>query len=359
MSKAAWLVQYLKDAPRRRPCGTGQPVHLILCVADHYEPGNGDVSNERADTRVSAWVRQYPELFGRFRDSDARPPQHTFFYPIEMYRRSEVERLAGLCAAGFGEVEVHLHHDNDSSENLRSTLLGWKQLLREQFNLLSTNKKTGQVSYGFIHGNWSLDNSRPDGRTCGVNNELDVLRETGCYADFTMPAYPSDCQTRKINSIYYAVDDPHKPKSHNVGTDVGTSPQPAKSLMLIQGPLILNWNSRKFGFLPRVENANLQGNQPPTALRMDLWLKARIQVPSRPDWFFVKLHTHGAPEGNQAVLLGPPMVRFHEMLAVRAKADSNFHYHYVTAREMYNLARAAEAGWQGTVEDARDFEFVR
>ena len=30
----------------------------------------------------------------------------------------------------------------------------------------------------------------------------------------------------------------------------------------------------------------------------------------------------------------------------------------MTAREMYNLARAAEAGWQGTVNEARDFELV-
>jgi hypothetical protein len=30
----------------------------------------------------------------------------------------------------------------------------------------------------------------------------------------------------------------------------------------------------------------------------------------------------------------------------------------VTAREMYNLARAAEAGWEGTVAGARDYELL-
>jgi hypothetical protein len=87
-------------------------------------------------------------------------------------------------------------------------------------------------------------------------------------------------------------------------------------------------------------------------------LKARIGVPQRPDWFFVKLHTHGATEANQRVLLGEEMVSFHEMLARRARVDSNFRVHYVTAREMYNLARAAEVGWRGTVDGARDFELV-
>jgi len=50
------------------------------------------------------------------------------------------------------------------------------------------------------------------------------------------------------------------------------------------------------------------------------------------------------------------MIRFHEGLARRAREDERFHFHYVTAREMYNLVRAAEAGWRGSVADARDFE---
>ena len=81
-------------------------------------------------------------------------------------------------------------------------------------------------------------------------------------------------------------------------------------------------------------------------------------VRTRPDWVFVKLHTHGAKEANADVLLGEPMARLHEELARRAAADPQFHFHYVTAREMYNLARAAEAGWAGSVADARDFELV-
>jgi hypothetical protein len=128
--------------------------------------------------------------------------------------------------------------------------------------------------------------------------------------------------------------------------------------MLIQGPLVLNWAARKWGLVPRVENACLQGNQPPTPGRVDLWLRARIGVPTRPDWIFVKLHTHGAWEPNEPVLLGPPMVELHRELARRAEADPTFHFHYVTAREMYNLARAAEAGWQGSVANARDYELV-
>jgi hypothetical protein len=355
-----WLPTYVRESDKRVLPARGKPeqVHVLLCIADHFEPRLGGVPSNVARERVERWVRDYPRVLGGIRDSDGRPPRHSFFYPIEEYDPEYLDALAGLCAAGFGEVEVHLHHDHDTADNLRATLQAFKALLAERHGLLARRKDTGELVYGFIHGNWALDNSRPDGRWCGVNNELDVLRETGCYADFTLPSAPSPTQTRKINSIYYAVDDPRRPKSHDWGIDVGKGARSRNALLMIQGPLLLNWNQRKFGFLPSVENACLQGNQPPSLQRLDLWLKARVQIPSRPDWFFVKLHTHGANENNHPVLLGEPMIRFHDALARRAREDSSFHYHYVTAREMANLVHAAEAGWTGSVAEARDFEIV-
>jgi hypothetical protein len=353
-----WLATYVLETRKRRRPRRGEAVHLILCVADHFEPKLGKAPPEVARRRVEHWVREYPRQLGRFRDSDGRPPRHSFFYPEEEYEPEYLEALAGLCRAGFGEVEVHLHHDHDTAAGLRQKLVAFKEVLARRHGLLSRDRETGQLAYGFIHGNWALDNSRPDGRWCGVNNELDVLRETGCYADFTLPSAPSPTQTRKVNSVYYACDDPDRPKSHDTGVDVGQGPAPANALMLIQGPLVLDWGRRKGGLLPGIENGCLQGSQPPSGKRLDLWLRARVQVPGRPDWYFVKLHTHGAREANWDVLLGEPMVRFHEDLARRADEDGDFHYHYVSAREMYNLVRAAEAGWEGSVAEARDFRLA-
>jgi hypothetical protein len=352
-----WILAYAAQRWKHAP-QDGQPVHLLLCIADHFEPGHGGVGPDIARRRLQRWVEEYPRLCREFRDSDGRPPRHTFFYPVEMYDEVELDALAGLCRAGLGEVEIHLHHDDDTSENLRRTLLHFKELLARRHQLLARHRVTGALAYGFVHGNWALDNSRPDGRWCGVNNEIEILRNTGCYADFTLPSAPSPTQTRKINSIYYATDDPGRPKSHDWGVDVGRDPAPRDGLMIIQGPLVLDWRRRKWGILPRIENACLQGNQVPTLDRLDDWLRAHVQVRTRPDWYFVKLHTHGAPERNQPALLGEAMVAFHRSLARRADADPSFHFHYVTAREMYNLVRAAEARWQGTVTDARDFELV-
>jgi hypothetical protein len=354
-----WLISYLRQTPRRRKICRRQPVHLLLCVADHFEPELGDAPPEVREARVDLWIRNYPRLFAGFRDSDGRPPRHTFFYPLEAYDSAYLDALACLCHQGLGEVEVHLHHDGDCAPALRQRLLAYKRLLADRHGLLARDRHSGELAYGFIHGNWALDNSRPDGRWCGVNNELEVLRQTGCYADFTMPSAPDEpTQTRKINSIYYACGHPQRPKGHDWGIDVGRSPATKDALLLIQGPLLLDWSRRKWGCLPRIENGCLQGNQPPTMQRVELWLRARVQVPSRPDWFFVKLHTHGCNPWNQQVLLGEPMIRFHQSLAERARQDANFHFHYVTAREMFNLVKAAEASWTGPVADALDYQLL-
>jgi hypothetical protein len=280
LSQCLWPL--IRDSLRVR---SSRPVHVLLCIADHYEPLWGNPGEVVAHERVRNWVDRYPRLFSQLRDSDGRPPRHSFFFPIDQYRSDHVEAIAELCRRGFGEVEIHLHHDHDTPENLRTTLGAFTSLFARTHGLLGRGPD-GSIAYGFIHGNWALDNSRPDGRWCGVNNELDILRETGCYADFTLPSAPSPTQTRTINSIYYAIDDPCCAKSHDSGHRVGASARPSDSLMMVQGPLLLDWRRLK------LENACLQHSQPPTMSRLDRWLDARISVPQRPDWVFVKLHTH-------------------------------------------------------------------
>src|SRR5262249_53334342 len=151
---------------------------LYFCFADHYEPYGGTKDEARAQQRVAQWLANYPKLASQHRDSDGRVPQHSFFYPEEEYDEALVEQLAQLCRAGFGDVEVHLHHDNDTAGEFRSKLEGFVERLDSRHGLLRRDEQ-GRLVYAFIHGNWALDNSRPDGRWCGVDNELDVLVETG------------------------------------------------------------------------------------------------------------------------------------------------------------------------------------
>ena len=317
---------------------------IFLCIADHYEPMVGNAPLHIQRERVDRWLQEYPRSVAGIADSRGRPPQHTFFYPAEVYTPEPIEKLAGLCRQGLGDVEIHLHHDNDTADHLRETLMTFKEMLFHRHGLLRKNGQ-GEITYGFIHGNWALCNSRPDGRWCGVNDELTVLRQTGCYADFTMPSAPSSTQTTTVNSIYYANDRSPRPKAHDRGipAKVGLAP-PEQSLLLIQGPLSLDWARKKWGFLPGLENAAVQSGFPPNLARFMLWLRMGIGVGGRPEWIFIKLHTHGALECNADILLGEPMRRFHQELAAFTAQRPGLQYYYVTAREMADLVHQAEAG---------------
>jgi hypothetical protein len=352
-----WLPGYLRsvlDARRERAQRRG-PTDILFCVADHYEPLHGNASVAVGQRRVDAWRTRFPRLFAGFVDADGRSPQHTFFFPIEQYSPQYLEALTELCAAGFGEVEVHLHHDADQSENLRRKLLGFIRTLSSRHRLLSRDR-LGRIAYGFIHGNWALDNSLPDGRLCGVNDEITVLRETGCYADFTLPAAPSPAQTRMVNRIYYAVDDPVAPRSHDVGRRVAVGGRPGDdAFLLVQGPLALTWNRAKWGLIPRLDNASLHAVNPPTLNRLVDWISCGISVAGRPEWVFVKVHTHGALEANAEMLLGPPMERFHQQMLDAFNDGDRYRLHYVTPREMVNIVHAAEAGATGTPGLLRDY----
>lgn len=347
-----WIGQYLR---RRQPGEIAAPVHVLFCFVDHFEPrwGGADLDTQRE--RVDRWCRDYPAMARCHRDAEGRPPQHSFFYPEEEYLPEHLDKLGALCADGFGEIEIHLHHDNDNEANFRNVLEGFCETLHDRHGALSRDPHSGELRFAFIHGNWALDNSRRDGRWCGLNNELILLRELGCYADFTLPSAPSDTQTRMINSIYYAKDDPGRPKSHDTGVPVRVGGRPSGDLMIIQGPLGLNWRERKFGIIPRIENADVRRSNPPTGTRVDAWVRTGVHVSGRPEWVFVKIHTHGTQEHDMDTLLGPAMDAMHDHLERNYNDGMRYVLHYVTAREMYNIACAAEAGHSGNPGKFRDF----
>jgi hypothetical protein len=345
-----WFPGYLASLMRRPRWRDDGPRHLFFCIADHFEPFRGEAPVEEALQRAAHWCEAYPRMADRFRDSDGRGPRHTFFYPAEEYHVEVLDRLAALCRAGHGEVEIHLHHRDDTVATLRNALLSFRDTLSERHGLLGRDAE-GRPRYAFVHGNWALCNSRPDGDWCGVNEELSVLSETGCYADFTFPSAPSPTQPRTVNAIYRATDRPDRPRSHDRGERVqcpASAEAPAgsghSSLLLVQGPLALNWHNRKWGILPRLENGEMTGANPPTPQRVGLWVRQAIGVAGRPDWVFVKAHTHGCVDANSRALLGDPMAATHAFLQEAFGDSPDWRFHYVTAREMFNLVLAGEDG---------------
>jgi hypothetical protein len=349
-----WLPGYLCSLMRSRPDGL---IDILFCIADHFEPENRNANGATRLARVRRWHDAYPRLAESYRDADGLHPRHTFFISAERYDAHLVDPLAELSHAAFGEVEVHLHHENDSGENLRRTLLAFTATLAERHRLLAVDD-TGRIVFGFIHGNWALDNSLAGGRHCGVNNELSILLDTGCYADFTMPSVPFESQSRVVNAVYLAVDDPAKPASHRRGsvarahTTIGP-----RQLMMIPGPLQVSWRQPRYGVFPRIDTGLLDYRNAPTGDRFGRWVQASVGVAGQPRWVFVKVHTHGAPEENADLLLGPAMRDFHEQLATAFNDGRRYRLHYVSAREMANIALAAVAGRTGNPGQYRDFRY--
>jgi hypothetical protein len=250
----------------------------------------------------------------------------------------------------LGEVELHLHHDGDHADRLRQDLLTYVQLFAQHGHL--SRDFAGRLRYGFIHGNWCLANSRRDGRWCGVDSELPLLFETGCYADFTFPAAPDPCQPRIVNQIYWPTGRLAERGAHHRGERASVGRRHADRILMIQGPLAL---SRKAGRVrPRIENGALTGRDPPTPERVASWVAQNIHVAGRPEWVFVKVHTHGAPEHTSRSLLGDGGRALHRELA-RYNAGKRWKLHYASARELYNIATAAMDGKTGDPAEFRDY----
>ena len=289
----------------------------------------------------------------RFHDSTGTSPRHTFFYPIEQYNEEVVSLIADLCSVTGCEAEIHLHHDNDTPENLLKTLSDGKAALARH-RLLSMDH-SGNIVFGFIHGNWALADCDPRGINCGVPDELQVLQRAGCYADFTMPSAPHPTQSKSINGIYYSAADAIQPLENGHLSAVNTPKR--RGLLMVQGPLGLNWKKRKWGLLPRIENGSLTAANPPTLKRMKLWENMKIQVSGLDQWTFIKLYTHGALPANQAMLLGKPMAEFYKAIDGLTISESNPKVHYATAREMVNMIHAAEDGMAGSPDDYRNYRY--
>src|SRR5581483_7914261 len=166
--------------------------------------------------------------------------QHSWFYPAENPNFGAVQVLSDYTFRGFGEVEFHLHHGYDTHESFAAKLRFGLEWFNQSGAMLTAEEQPKQ-RFGYIAGNWALDNGAGDDATSGCPTELLALRNAGCYADFTFPALASPAQPRKTNSIYYATDTP-APKSYDSGVDVTVGKPASGDLMIVEGPLLLDWH---------------------------------------------------------------------------------------------------------------------
>lgn len=336
-----WLGGWMRSLAERRPW-MGGPRHVLFAFCDHYEPLWGGASREVGRQRVEQWHERYPLLADRYRDADGRPPRHSFFFPGEQYDPHNLDLLAKLARRGYGEVEVHLHHHDDTEAGLRRDLHAYLKSYAEHGHL--ARDPDGRLRYAFIHGNWCLANARKDGKNCGVDAELPLLWETGCYADYTFPSAPDECQPNVVNQIYWPTGDLSRRRAYEFAERARVGHKHDDRMLFIPGPIALS--RRPTGLGVRIESSAITATDPGSRSRVADWVAQGIAVEGRPEWIFVKVHTHGAPEREAASLLGEGGRAMHE--ALRAFDDRrSFFLHYVTAREMFNVAMAAMDGRSG------------
>jgi hypothetical protein len=178
-----WGLGYLQSI-YRRPASVDGTRHLMFCVADHFEPYRGGVSDDVAMERLKPWCDNYMKAVDAFRDADGCTPKHTFFYPQEEYNEKALDMLGELCRKGAGEVEIHLHHRNDTAEGLKEKLVGFRDTLHNQHGLLGKRRVSprmvgDQARRGRRDSPPGVPASRPGGKRRGEEKEKDVRKKAG------------------------------------------------------------------------------------------------------------------------------------------------------------------------------------
>ena len=312
----------------------GRLKHVVFLIADHFEPEGYDLKN------LSGYFGDYKNLAARHRDSYGNHPKFTWFY---RGRDKEVLRLlTGMMEEGLGEIELHVHHGSGTENAFIDSGGKLKALISARLDILRASQNPGRRRYGFIHGMWALDNSRR-GEYCGVNNELEILEDTGCFADFTFPAW-GPMQPAKIESIYYAVDDPDRPKSYNTGIDAGVGPEDPEGLLIFEGP-------ERSSLEILLEKDRLDRRL------IDSWIRAHIGVVGRDEWIFVKTNIHSLGlKHKEDIFREKKLDDLFRHLEEKFDDGKRYRLHYASAREAYNIVKAAEVGEKGDPEKYRDYD---
>jgi hypothetical protein len=337
------------------------PKHVIFTVANHFEPAWKPVGGHDLDTqrrRLDEYHRLARETGEALIDADGTKFRHTNFYPAEQYDFQILEQMATMQAEGLGEVEIHLHHGvekPDTVENLRKTLIEFRDCLAEEHRCLSRSKDTETPMYAFVHGNLALANSA-GGKFCGVDNEMQILQETGCYADFTLPSAPDETQVPVINQIYECALPLDEKMPHRAGRRVSTFGNQPQLPLIFTGPLIFNWTRRIKGIpIPRIDDGALTKNQPLDRARFNRWLSANVTVKNRPEWIFIKLYCHGFFDYDQRTCIGERAKKFFSEVIETGERTGDYTVHFASAREAFNLVAAAIDGKDGTPNEFRNY----
>jgi len=340
-----WIPHYIKGKFSRVKV-IDKPIDIMFLFVDHFEL-NGH------EDRLKAWTEGYPAIAKKHTDSDGHHPKHSFFYALDLMHEHELVAMKPVVDAGYGEFELHWHHDHDTPISFVEKLDAAMEIFHKH-GYMKPYKEGQKSCFSFIHGNWSLGNSRGD-NFCGVDNEVKILKQQGCYADFTYPALFSEAQPPMVNNIYYC-QNLDQPSCYFKGRDAAVKkPQKEDEFLIFQGPMSINLKDWRHKWHPTIEDGDI--NQYPThndPKRINAWMNQNIHVKGRPEWQFVKIFCHGAQDHKSVV--SETTDQMHDYIEENYNDGKKYRLHYVSAREAFNIVRAAEDGKTGNPNDYRDYE---
>jgi hypothetical protein len=156
---------------------------------------------------------------------------------------------------------------------------------------------------------------------------MQILAQTGCYADFTLPSIDSRAQVARINAIYQCGNPLSTRAPHRSGPDLKVGDEVTLPI-LITGPLVFDWHHQKPGLpVPRMDDGVLGEHYPLDLARLRNWQSAGISVR-----------------------------RFMESVLELSDKSGSFKVHFATAREAFNIVMAAIDGREGEPGEYRDYQ---
>lgn len=187
--------------------------HIIYMHADHFEPGSCslDICNERLKIwtndlkklKIKPSLFVFPSLLMDYRDGKIITRPSSLTPTIIKYLKPMENNGA--------DINLHIHHERWTTSSVTTepwiTLLREKKVTDEQMlitHIIDVKKVFEDVgidmtSWGFVHGMWGLNAS--DTRVCNIENEIIILKEYGCFGDFTFPAGRPRC-TPDMSGIF-------------------------------------------------------------------------------------------------------------------------------------------------------------
>jgi hypothetical protein len=336
-----WFPSYVSSLLNKKQSVPDEQKHVIFVMVDHYEPGRG----EQGSKINESWLKKFQTIADRHFDSFGNHFRYSWFYPYEERNEQVLISLSKMVFEGYGEVELHWHHPVATSATFPKMLEEAIQWFQQHGALVSCGANPA-TQFAFIHGNWALDNSQPK---CGVNNELQILFDHGCYADFTFSTIGTPSQPRKINAIYYAADTPD-PKSYDTGIDAEVGKSFDGRLMIFEGPIAFEFKSMG------LEYGAVESYAIPNPNRINRWIDTNIHVKGRPEWVFIKVYSHGV-QSSDTILNHHLDLMLQSLQEICKKRGISLHY--MTAREAYNVVKAAEDGKDGNAENYKDYRIPK